>query len=167
MKSIESQLTYLDANIAEIKDLVLSSRAQAREELTQSHMERRKAQRVKQQEARDEKYAEFDEKIRVIDNTIETEKLDEYMLGELEKEKYTLESDLQLWMVKFERSVQEDDRALDEQEMQEDNRFTMVETNSEEEAFRLVKKEREDLLQEYQTLPERHEQMKTKIISRM
>ncbi len=167
MKFIENRSAFLDNSLNELRDVIFNSRFDAREDLNQKFLERRRVQKKKQQEIRAEKYAEFDEKIRGIDHLIETEKLDEYQISEQEKEKYRIESDLQLWMVKFERSVQEGDKLLEEQETLEDNNFAIEQNIIDEETFRPITEEKAELTQEYQSLPVKYEQIKTKIISRM
>ncbi len=107
----------------EIKDLVLNNRVQLRKKLTNKISEERNALKVMQQERKLEKFADFDEKVRVIDNTIESLVLDEEEIARLEEEKNQLETELQVWMKANEARIQKEDMDLEEKELNEDNRL--------------------------------------------
>ena len=63
MKFIENRSAFLDNSLNELRDVIFNSRFDAREDLNQKFLERRRVQKKKQQEIRAEKYAEFDSSI--------------------------------------------------------------------------------------------------------
>lgn len=103
--------------------MVLNSREEIRRELSQKFLEERNNLKSRNQEKKLEKYAEFDEEIKDMDNKIESEVLPEEEINELEKEKNRLGNALQQWMMNFDKKVLEEELLLEEREIQEDKRF--------------------------------------------
>jgi len=116
-------MASLENTMIEIKDIVLNNRVQLRKNLTNKIFTERTALKIVQQERKLDKFAEFDEKLKVIEDRIESEVLDEDELVGLEAEKGQLETGLQVWMKVHETRVQEEDLRLEEKELSEDNRL--------------------------------------------
>ena len=106
--------------------MVLNSRAEIRKELSNKFLEERNNLKSRNQEKKLEKYAEFDEEIKDIDNKIESEVLQEEEINDLEKEKNRLGNALQQWTVNFDKNILEEERLLEEREIQEDKRFASM-----------------------------------------
>lgn len=66
MKSIEEQLYTLDNNMIEIKDMVLNSKVEIRNALILKFQTERMNLKELQQNRKEQKYADYDEKIKVV-----------------------------------------------------------------------------------------------------
>ena len=147
--SIDEKVAFLDNSMIEIKDMVLNNKIHLRNNLTKKILQERITLKTSQQERKAEKYADFDEKIKVrddfmgtkivffvkltydfnlknIENIIESEVLPEDELQKLFIQKSMLETGLQQWMKIFENRILEEDMCLEEKEIKEDNRLASM-----------------------------------------
>lgn len=163
---MEEQLKYLEGTEDEIREVMIRSRVDLREQIAQNQARTRTELRQMQEERREEKLFECDVKRKELAWLLEIH-VEEEEINRVQAQIADLEIAREKWLRDHENRVIDEEQELDEREEEEDIRLHQTEQEEEEAALGDLHRQQFEIMQEKKSLVENYEDLKVKIHERM
>lgn len=165
-RHLDEQLAYMESTEDDIRDALVRSRVELREQLKSEQTRARAELKELQDERREEKMFECDVKHKELTWLLEVH-IEEEELARVRAQIVELEMRREQWLRENEDRVIGEERELDERDEREDIRLAQAEQEEEEAALGDLQRQQFQIVQEKKTLIENYEELRLKILDRM